>query len=65
MKSDEELVLALKRALRPRVAAEAQLALLARMKELREQGPCGLWTQIDSLAARVAELERRVEEGSQ
>lgn len=60
MKSDEELVLALKLVRAPTDAARAQLALLARLKELREQGPCGLWTQIDKLAARVAQLERRV-----
>lgn len=62
MKSDEELVLALKRADGGRAAAVVQLALLARLKELREQGPCGLWKQIDALAARVAQLERDIGE---
>lgn len=57
MKSDEELVLALKRATEPRAAAAAQIALLARLEELREQKSCGLWKQIDELAARVAQLE--------
>ena len=58
MKSDEELVLALKRAKDPFAAGLAQIALRARLEELREQGPCGLWKQIDKLAARVAQLER-------
>ena len=61
MKSDQELVDELKLSrFRGVQSARAELALLARLRELRE--PCVMLRQLDSLAARVAALEACMEE---